>query len=373
MYPDHFKRLDVAASSICDARQKIGWQIFRALLQKVIELFENRFDKKYLWQGHRLFAVDGTKLNLPSCFKKIKYTLYGKQANYPTALVSILFRARALLPYGITFSRHTNEIKHAFLFLKKLRKNDVVIYDRGYLCLGLLKAHFESQIHAVFRLKTKNLREINAFIDGTELDQVITFHRKNFPPMQLRLIRYKKKGEVFYLATTLIDQEKYSRKSLIELYHERWGVEEQIKSLKEHVNLITLHSHTTSGVKQELYVFCLLFAISRVSSFFYRGIKKAKKKQKNRVFSSPAKLKPNMSQAISNLVTSLIRLQTVDCKDVQNSIWDIYLNEIDQGRNRTRPGRAYPRCSKLPVNKFQKNRQKRLDAFKKQTRQQMPP
>lgn len=53
----------VAASAFCNARAKLDEQVFKLLQVQILQQARPEPDK--LWQGHRLLAVDGSKLNLP--------------------------------------------------------------------------------------------------------------------------------------------------------------------------------------------------------------------------------------------------------------------------------------------------------------------
>ena len=251
--------VDVAASSLFAARQKIGWTIFRHLLHKVVGSFEQYFDKKYLWQGHRIFAIDGSKINVPAPIKKIKYRKYFPKAHYPTALVSVLFRLDALIPYHFIFSRHFNELLNVKHLLRKLKPEDIVVYDRLYLCLKTLKEHCDLKIHGVFRLKSSHtLKELVSFAESGEKEQDIVLTRKEIDPVRLRLIFYRIGEKKYYLATTLLDRKKYPTKAIKALYHGRWNIEEQFKAMKRSLNLKIFHSHTTTGLKQEIGIFFYL-------------------------------------------------------------------------------------------------------------------
>lgn len=55
----------VAASSLCEARQKLPENTFKQLSNKLIALWHQNHETP-TWNGHRVFAVDGSKLNMPT-------------------------------------------------------------------------------------------------------------------------------------------------------------------------------------------------------------------------------------------------------------------------------------------------------------------
>ena len=54
----------VSASSICEARQKMPETVFTLINQKILMMREAS-NPLPLWRNHRVFGVDGSKLNLP--------------------------------------------------------------------------------------------------------------------------------------------------------------------------------------------------------------------------------------------------------------------------------------------------------------------
>ena len=54
----------IAASSFCAARQKLDAAAFKCANQKILTAYAGDASR-YTWLGHRLFAVDGCKLNVP--------------------------------------------------------------------------------------------------------------------------------------------------------------------------------------------------------------------------------------------------------------------------------------------------------------------
>ena len=72
----------VAASAFCNARKKLDAAIFKTLNSRIIAAYEQR-PETYSWRGRRLFAVDGTKINLPRPLHGAGYALPSDNANYP--------------------------------------------------------------------------------------------------------------------------------------------------------------------------------------------------------------------------------------------------------------------------------------------------
>ena len=80
---DHCRQLEVAlpqpqpvsAAAICQARAKVDEEVFRSAHRAVLERLPGD-GPGALWHGHRAFAVDGSKLNLPRSLVRAGYRSY---------------------------------------------------------------------------------------------------------------------------------------------------------------------------------------------------------------------------------------------------------------------------------------------------------
>jgi len=227
----------VAASALCNARKKLDADIFKNINTRVIATYENmETETSYKWKDHRIFGVDGSKINVPRQLKKQGYKTPSENANYPQGLISSLYQLKSQIPYDFDLVSHGNERTLARNHLKALKQDDVVVYDRGYFSYAMLYHHNESKIHAVFRLKKNSSKVINDFMFSNKIDLIVTIlppkssvkeiKLKNpeieFIPIKLRLVKYTYSGTTYTLGTTLLDNEKYSIAELSDLYHARW-------------------------------------------------------------------------------------------------------------------------------------------------------
>ena len=136
----------VSPSSICSARARLDEQLFKTLHQEILKVVFDaegrprharkvRPDTDRRWQGRRVFAVDGSSLNLPRGPVHEDWRTPVDGAHYPQGLVSCLYRLQARLPVDFDLHAHGNERAAALAHLNVLSANDVVVYDRGLLFL----------------------------------------------------------------------------------------------------------------------------------------------------------------------------------------------------------------------------------------------
>ena len=236
----------VTPAAICNARAKLDENVFKTLQVQILK-HADRSGKGSQWKQHRLFAVDGTKMNLPRALIDNGYRTPSDNAWYPQGLVSCLYQLKSKIPLDFDLVAHADERKVARTHLTALSANDVVVYDRGYFSYVMLYEHKVRSLHAVFRMQTNNSSVIDAFTASDATDQIVEMipsqdkasriHRKyphvDCKPIWLRLVKYTVARTTYLLGTTLLDQQKYKIRDLADVYHARWGVEELYKISKQ--------------------------------------------------------------------------------------------------------------------------------------------
>ena len=83
-----------------------------------------------MWKEHRVFAVDGSKINLPRSLIDNGYQI-PTGGWYPQGLLSCLYQLQSKIPVDFDLFSHYNEREAAQTHLRKLFENDIVVYDRG--------------------------------------------------------------------------------------------------------------------------------------------------------------------------------------------------------------------------------------------------
>ena len=230
-----------AASSMSAARAEVDEDIFKSLHAEILKRAGSPE-----WKGHRVFAVDGSKINLPRPLLRAGYRLPQERAHYPQGLLSCFYELVPKLPIDFDLHAHGNERAAALAHLPAMAAGDVVVYDRGYYSYRMLLAHAERGVHPLFRLQRNAGTAFDDFIAGSTQDELTTITpgpdtlrrlRRKDPeaeprPISPRLVKYVHGGTEFYLATTLLDRSRYSVQDLADLYHDRWGSEELYKTSK---------------------------------------------------------------------------------------------------------------------------------------------
>jgi hypothetical protein len=268
----------IVPSSLCEARKKLPESIFQCVNRKVLQAYgPTRHDST--WFGHRLFAVDGSKINLPRALRDDGYPLPGENAHYPQGLISCLYHLPSRLPFDFDLVPHGDERSCALQRLRVLEQGDVVVYDRGYFSYVLLHEHCQAGVEAIFRLHPNSGSRIAEFIAGRQIDTVVTIYpsertqaeiRIKYPdlqviPRKMRLLKYEIAGKPYCLGTTLSEpQQHYPLQAFMDAYHARWGVEELYKISKGIFHVEDFHAKSERGVKQEVFAQFVLITLNRL-------------------------------------------------------------------------------------------------------------
>ena len=353
----------IAASSFTAARKKLDEQIFKTINTRVLNEYETILDQQtHRFFGHRVYAIDGTKLNLPPPLSRDGFLL-NPGSHYPLGLLSTLFRLGPQVPVDFTLTKDLNERTSALSHLNQLSAGDIVIYDRGYFAFGFVQKHLKKGVHCVFRLSTESTyHAIEEFFKSPDHDRVITIAvtnrslraklRKQAPgecvlsPFELRCVKYEIDGKIFCLGTTLLDK-SYTIDSLKRLYHGRWGVEELYKISKQVIAIEEFHAKCLRGVKQEIYAHMAMITLNRI--FTNHGDDQHRLNLDGSVELNQGERRSNFKNCFAATARNLDSLLISTGDALKMSL--IYIRDtVIRRHQKVRPNRSYPRLSKKPVN-----------------------
>lgn len=361
------QKTPISASSFSEARKKLDEDIFKVLNQRIIaahDIMTEPDEQSRLWFNHRLFAVDGSKINLPRELVGQNYQTPAKDAYYPQGLLSCLYQLKSKIPYDFDLVNHGNERKCALAHLNTLTTNDVVVYDRGYFSYAMLYYHVQMGVHPIFRLQKNTFKAIDDFRNSTQTDQIITLLpaketqrdiRKQHPDIQfealtIRLIKYTIEGKTYCIGTTLID-EQYTIDALKEVYHARWGIEELYKISKNMIEVDDFHGRSERTVKQELFAHFVLITMSRLCTNESENLLNSLLNLQPDEMEPEQTIQANFKNSLATMSRHLEDIMFLPARCIKNVMDDI-VSSISRNHQKLRPGRSYVRKSKKPVNKW---------------------
>lgn len=197
---------------------------------------------RFLVHGWCVFAVDGTKIELPRTDANIE--AFGL-ANKPHAAPQCLMVALLHLASGViwAFDRdRADGCERSMLrrMLGELPTRSLVVADAGYpgfevMCAILMAGHqFVLRAGANVRL----LRKLG--LDAREHDGGIVYlwpareQKRGRRPIVLRMLRVRDgRGRQMCLLTGVLDRARLSDEAMLDIYRQRWGIEVCYRELKQ--------------------------------------------------------------------------------------------------------------------------------------------
>ena len=257
-------------SAFVQQRKKIKPDVFKYLSGVITKNYyvENNSNIK-LFNGFRILAVDGSKITLPYTEELKK--VFGESKNNTNTVV---VQARSSVLYDvlnhIALDSSLNNLKLgerqlALGHRNQWRKNDLIIYDRGYPSYNFKYEHIKLEVDYLIRTTTSYSNVVKSFVASGKKSRVVeilpgknqVIQDKDYDKntvMKVRLIRIDlPSGEIEILMTSLLDSKKHPTTMFKELYFLRWGIETFYDELKNKLKLEYFTGYSTISIKQDFF------------------------------------------------------------------------------------------------------------------------
>ena len=350
---------DISKQALSKARQFINPALFKELYYLSVDLFYKQLPSRKLWNGYHLFAIDGSKIELPN--SKSNFEFFGEMFGYPDpsrrftmGLGSIVYDVLDDYIVYASFQRYlASERSAALEHLHNLEdlniyQNSVVIFDRGYYSEDLFRYCVEHQHLCLIRLKQnyniakKCFGDIITVLPGNTKDGTEN--------VKIRVIEViLNDGTKEYLATNLFDSH-ISQQMFRELYFYRWPVETKYKELKSRLAIEEFSGATTTSVLQEFYINVLL---SNLSSLIKNQVDEkiqitAKSTNKYRYQANRAFIIGRIKTIVPKILSNLFDLSAID---------RLYKDSL-RCRSQIMPGRTFRRKKNKAIGRTHFNNKK---------------
>jgi hypothetical protein len=296
-------------SAYCQARSRLPLEVFETLVRRVAAGLSPEPDDTGTWRGHRVLVADGSAFSMPDVPELQEH--FGQPSNqrpgcgFPVAHLLALFHVgTGMLLEILTGPLCTHDMSQVTQLHPQLRKDDVLLTDRGFCSFAHLALLLGRGVHGVFRMHQRQIVDFtphrpharpgekgarkgmprSRWLRGLGVtDQVVAWLKPKARPdwmtgeqyaslpeeLEVREVRYRIDRAGFRvrsvtLVTTLLDAELYPVEALATLYRARWGVETNLRHLKTTMKMDILHCKTVSGVKKELMMFALVYNLVRL-------------------------------------------------------------------------------------------------------------
>ena len=335
---------NISKQALSKARQFISPALFKELFYLSVDLFYQQLPSRKLWNGYHIFAIDGSKIELPN--SKSNFEFFGEMFGYPDperrftmGLGSIVYDVLDDYIVHASFHRYlASERAAALEHLRNLEalnlyRDSIVIFDRGYYSENMFRYCVEHQHLCLMRLKEsyniakKCSGDIITILPGSKKDYT--------DDIKIRVVEVTiDNGTKEYLATNIFDP-AITRQMFQELYFYRWPVETKYKELKSRLAMEEFSGATTVSVFQEFYINLLL---SNLSSLIKNQVDEelritAKSTNKHRYQANRAFIIGRLKTLFPKILCSLLDAAVIE---------QLY-QEALRCRSQVLPGRSYQR------------------------------
>lgn len=293
----------VSSSAFVQQREKI----LPFALEFLLNEFTNSFDNQKTYNGYKLFAVDGSDLNIAHNPKDSDTYFRSSPGSKGFNLLHLNAMYDLCNKLYIDVCMQAGKKGHEYRALtdmvdrSKVDGNVIVIADRGYESYNVF-AHIE-QKEWKYVVRVKDINS-NGILSGIKLpaidefDKVITrsltrkqtnevkahpelykiipkkspfdyldLHKDKFYPISFRIVRFKISENTYESIITNLDASDFPAEEIKKLYHMRWGIETSFRELKYALGLTSFHSKKVEYIIQEvfarliMYNFCLIITL----------------------------------------------------------------------------------------------------------------
>jgi hypothetical protein len=310
------------------------------------------------FHGHRIHALDGTKLTLP--ISRALLATFGAPTNggCPQAGLVVLWDVGANQPVGWELGPYKLAERAAGMrLLSHLGPEDVLVCDRGYPGLEFFHAVRQRGTQFVIRMNTSVIatsKEYVDFLESGDQERIVSFvpvvnKYRRFPGDQPLTVRFMRDpGNPSRVLATSFTDPAITPAACWELYAQRWNVEIAIREGKQWHGLEDFHARFVDGIHQE---------VAAIMTFLYlTGELEVEMRHKvlERVAAGQEPPEAATTQPyrfnrllMADMTVALISLALTRPQDVADE-WAHCIRSLWRNRDRIRPGRSYPRTCKSP-------------------------
>jgi hypothetical protein len=266
----------------CKARSRLPLGLIARMGRETGDLLCAQQPEEWRWRGREVKLADGTTVSMPDT--------EANQASFPqsrsqkaglgfplarlVAIVSLSCGSVLDWAVGPCKGKQTGETAMLWKLAGQLGRGDIVIADRYYAGYFMIALFVQLGVDAVIR--QHQLRHTD-FRRGQRLglkDHIVSWDRPTRPAwmdadtyatMPETLVMREMRIGGWTLVTTLTDAQEVSKQDLYDLYHLRWQIELDIRSIKEVMQMGVLRCMTPEMVEKEIAVHMLAYNMVRAT------------------------------------------------------------------------------------------------------------
>lgn len=253
---------DISKQAVSKARKGICVEAFMVLLKETYQMFYKMSQDIKTWHGYRIFAIDGTTLQMPQTEENLTefgFTTNQTGSRFPMAGASALMDVLndliidARLNTRI-YPEREFALEHMEAFSElDMKKISIILFDRGYPSHKLF--HNLSQDGIFYLMRLTNDSQIKRLLGDAD-DKVISYGRGSYAKYRTDVRALKvilDNGEAEYLLTNVFD-DNLTPDMFKRLYNLRWGIETKYQELKSRLEIESFSGHRPQVVRQDYYL-----------------------------------------------------------------------------------------------------------------------
>lgn len=265
-------------AAYCKARQRLPENFIANLTKASGKYLHESIGEEWKWKGRFVKLADGTTVSMPDTRENQEEypqnPAQKKGLGFPIARVEVIISlgSGALLDLSIG-DYYSSE--HFLLrgMLDQLSTGDILLADRYYCSYFLIAFLQKLNIDVVFKIGGNRHYD---FRKGKRLstDDHIVSWKKNQRPKWMDKSSYDELPDIIYMreikkgktivVTSLLDNKKYTKKEVSNLYGQRWQVELDLGSIKSIMGMNILRCKTPAMIRKEIWTFALAYNLIRL-------------------------------------------------------------------------------------------------------------
>lgn len=268
----------VAPSALTQARERLGSDPLRYLFLTSAQAWAEQ-ETATDWCGLKLLSVDGTVFPIPDSDANAGHFGYQDKTRsaFPSLALVTLLSVHSHLLWDAAFGpARVGEISQAQQLVASAPAGSLTLFDRCYFSAELLLAWQQQQPDCHWLIPMKNrLRHTviehygphDCRVEMPVSPQARRQHPHLPATWRARLITYADpKGAIRGFLTSLTDPEDYPLADLLNVYWQRWEIEQGYGEIKcrQLANETLLRSQTPDGIEQEMWGILLAYNLIRL-------------------------------------------------------------------------------------------------------------
>jgi len=280
--------LSASSSAYCQARARLDLEALELLCGHLCWTLEANVLAEERWlAGRAVKIIDGTGLSMPDT--AANQALWPQPASqqpgcgFPMMkLVGLFSLGSGALLESATGNAHVHESVLFRGLWDRLKKDDIVLADRGFCSYAALAALQQRGVDSVMRLHQMRRADFRAGKALGPEDRLVTWQKPSqrteawsveefaaLPQsLTLRMIRLHVAAKGFrtrsvVLVTTLLDPQLYPADGLRELYGERWSVELHFHQIKTMLAMDVLRCKSPELIAREVAIHRIAYNLVR--------------------------------------------------------------------------------------------------------------